>query len=144
MTDTKPRLAIVAAEFNRPLIDAMIRGAESEAKDRGADVTHAVLVPGCYEVPLLARRLIGRTDVDAIVVLGYIERGETQHGEVMGHVVHAALMELSLAHQKPIGLGVIGPGATSEQAELRKDAYARAAVRAALASLEAQRSLPPL
>jgi 6,7-dimethyl-8-ribityllumazine synthase len=91
-------------------------------------------VTGCYEVPLAAKRLIARQDVDALVVLGYIEKGETLHGVVMGHVVHSALMELSLAHDKPIGLGIIGPGATLAQAEERKDGYARAAVRAALTS----------
>jgi 6,7-dimethyl-8-ribityllumazine synthase len=68
------------------------------------------------------------------VVLGFIERGQTQHGEVMGHVVHRALVDLELKHRKPVGIGIIGPGATSEQAEKRKVDYARAAVRAALRS----------
>ena len=98
-------------------------------------------VPGCYEVPLLASKLIARADVDALVVLGYIERGETLHGEVMGHVVHRSLMDMSIAHGKPVGLGIIGPGATSEQAEVRQDGYARAAVKAALAALAAVRAI---
>lgn len=139
----KAKLAIVAGEFNRPLVDAMLTGARAEASERGAEITQIVTVPGCYEVPLLAKHVIARDDVDALVVLGYIERGETLHGEVMGNVVHTALMDLSLAHDKPIGLGIIGPGATSEQAELRKDAYARAAVRAALAALAALAATRP-
>ena len=49
----------------------------------------------------------------------------------MGHVVHAALVELSLAHRTPIGIGIIGPGATEAQALIRKESYAAAAVRAA-------------
>ena len=72
-------------------------------------------MPGSYEMPLIADVLLGREDVDALVVLGYIERGETLHGEVMGNVVHAALVQLQLKHRKPMGLGVIGPGATPEQ-----------------------------
>ena len=80
-----------------------------------------------------------------LVVLGYIERGETLHGEVMGHVVHAALVQLQLSHRKPIGLGIIGPGATAEQAEARKVSSARAAVHAALRCREVLSSLttPP-
>jgi 6,7-dimethyl-8-ribityllumazine synthase len=135
------RLAIVAAEFNRPLVDAMVEAALDEAKRQGARVSvEPVRVPGCYETPLVTAALVGRRDVDAVVVLGYIERGETQHGEVMGHVVHAALVGLALQHRKPVGIGIIGPGATREQAEERKDAYSRAAVRAALSAIAAVKS----
>jgi len=132
------RMAVVAAEFNRPLVDVMIASALDEAKRQGALVALEPLrVPGCYETPLVASRVIARKDVDAVVVLGYIERGETQHGEVMGHVVQGALVQLAIAHGKPVGIGIIGPGATAAQAEVRKESYARAAVRAALRAREA-------
>jgi len=127
-----PRLALLVAEFNRPLVDAMLRAALDEAKKLGAKVTESARVPGSYETPLAAEALLRRSAVDALVVLGYIERGETQHGEVMGHVVHSALVEASLRHEKPVGFGFIGPGATPRHAEARKDEYARAAVRAAV------------
>jgi 6,7-dimethyl-8-ribityllumazine synthase len=130
---TPARLAVVAAEFNRPLVDVMIASALDEAKKNGARVVVEPLrVPGCYETPLVVSRVIARNRIDAVIVLGYIERGETQHGEVMGHVVHAALVKLAIRHGKPVGIGIIGPGATKEQADERKEAYARAAVRAAL------------
>ena len=130
-----PRLAVLVAEFNRPLVDRMLRSALAEAKKLGARVTLTVRVPGSYETPLAAEVTLRRTTIDALVVLGYIERGETQHGEVMGAVVHRALVEASLRHEKPVGLGFIGPGATRRHAEARKDEYARAAVRAAMRML---------
>jgi len=135
MESSPAQLAILAAEFNAPLIEAMLRAARDEVERSAAVVVCTERVPGCYEVPLAAKRLIARADVHALIVLGYIEKGETLHGVVMGHVVHTALMGLSLAQAKPMGLGIIGPGATPEQAELRKDGHARAAVRAAMASL---------
>jgi 6,7-dimethyl-8-ribityllumazine synthase len=125
-------VAILAAEFNTKLVTAMIEAASDEITQSGSTVADVVRVPGAYELPLLADALLERDDVDALVVLGYIERGETLHGEVMGHVVHAALVDLQLEHRKPMGLGIIGPGATPEQAETRKLDYARAAARAAL------------
>jgi 6,7-dimethyl-8-ribityllumazine synthase len=135
---TSVRVAVVAAEFNRPLVDVMIASAVDEAKKQGARVVlEPVRVPGCYETPLVVSRVIARKDVDVVVVLGYIERGETQHGEVMGHVVHAALVKLAIRHGKPVGIGIIGPGATREQAEERKESYARAAVKAALRARDA-------
>jgi 6,7-dimethyl-8-ribityllumazine synthase len=127
------RLAIVVAEYNRAIIDVMVAAAEAEAKAANATIQKLVRVPGAYEIPLVLARALGRDDVDAAVVLGYIERGETLHGEVMGHVVHAAIIDLSLHHQKAVGIGIIGPGATLAQAEVRRDGYARAAIRAALA-----------
>jgi 6,7-dimethyl-8-ribityllumazine synthase len=131
MSKQEPRLVIVAADFNKDVVGVMIEEAKAEAKGARLDLRGVVSVPGCYEVPLIADLHMGRPDVDLLVVLGYIERGETLHGEVMGHVVHRALVDLQLKHGKPIGLGVIGPGATLEQATARKADYARAAVRAA-------------
>jgi 6,7-dimethyl-8-ribityllumazine synthase len=127
-----PRLAILIAEFNPSLVDAMLRSALDEARKLGAEVSASARVPGSYETPIAAEKLLRRASVDALVVLGYIERGETLHGEVMGHVVHRALLEASLRYEKPVGFGFIGPGATLRDAKARKDEYARAAVRAAV------------
>ena len=128
----KPRCAILAAEFARAIVDVMVAEATLEAEAAGAEVVSVVRVPGAYETPLLANRLLADPCVDLLVVLGFIERGQTQHGEVMGHVVHSKLIDIQLTHGKPLGIGIIGPGATTEQAEVRKVDYARAAVRAAL------------
>ncbi len=77
-----------------------------------------------------------KKDSDAVVVLSYIERGETLHGEVMGNIVQSQIVQLSLRHDTPLGIGIIGPGATLEQAQSRWDSYARAAVNAALALID--------
>ncbi len=132
--------AIIAAEFNKPLIDAMVEHASDELQRLGVKLQQVVRVPGTYEVPLIASAMLA-SSVSFVVVLGYIERGETLHGEVMGHVTHQAIVQLSLEHAKPVGIGIIGPGATAEQADIRKEDYARAAVRAALASLKALEAL---
>jgi 6,7-dimethyl-8-ribityllumazine synthase len=111
--------------------------ARDEAAALGATITRTISLPGCYETPLVADALLARSDIDAVVVLGFIERGETLHGEVMGHVVHRALVEAGLRAKKPVGLGIIGPGATLPQAKVRKEPSARAAVRAVVRSLAA-------
>ena len=122
-----PRLAIVSAEFHEALATAMLASANAEATSVGARIVETVHVPGCYEAPLMAVRLLAQKQIDAVVVLGCIERGETLHGEV--------IVDASLAFDKPVGLGIIGPGATKAQAEARKDGAARAAVRAVMRSL---------
>jgi len=134
MASPKPRCAILAAEFAQAIVDVMIAQASEEIAASGAELANVVRVSGAYELPLIAESLVARPDIDVLVVLGFIERGQTQHGEVMGHVVHQSLIELQLKHRKPVGIGIIGPGATIEQAEQRKVEYARAAVRAAIRS----------
>ncbi len=138
-----PRIAIVAADFHEKLTLSMLAAAGAEAETLGARVMETIRVSGCYELPLMAERVLARRKIDALVVLGCIERGETLHGEVMGHVVQRALVESSLRHDKPVGLGIIGPGATPKQAEARKDSSARAAVRAVLRSLAVSRTPSP-
>ena len=126
------RIVIVAAEFNRELVNAMVETAQKELGNASADLVDVVRVRGSYEIPLMADVHLSRGDVDGLVVLGYIEKGETLHGEVMGHVVHQTLVDLQLKYHKPIGIGIIGPGATVEQAQHRKGPSAVAAVQAAL------------
>jgi 6,7-dimethyl-8-ribityllumazine synthase len=136
MAATTKRIVVVAAEFNKELIDVMIETAQDELKKAGAELVRVVRVPGSYEIPLIADAYLSQEGVDALVVLGYIERGETLHGEVMGHVVHNTLVQLQLKYRKPIGIGIIGPGATVEQAHARKINSALSAARAALRSCE--------
>jgi 6,7-dimethyl-8-ribityllumazine synthase len=66
-----------------------------------------------------------------VVVLGYIEKGSTLHGQEMGATCSLVLKQLELEYSKPVGMGIIGPGATAEQAETRV-AYAGNAMRAAI------------
>ncbi len=146
MSQNPKSCVLVAADFNREIVDTMIDEASREAADAGVDVLAIVRVPGSYELPLIADTHLARPEVDFIVILGFIERGETLHGEVMAHVVQRAFVESQLKYRKPAGIGIIGPGATLEQAQKRKVEYARAAVRAAVHScrvLRGQERGPP-
>ena len=129
------QIAILAADFNKQIVEPMIDAVTKDAAGGDQSVGPIVRVPGCYELPLAAELILSRESCAGLVVLGYIETGETLHGEVMGHVVHRALVDLSLTHRKPVGIGIVGPGASLAQAEARKVDYARAALRACLAAL---------
>ncbi|MBI4599454.1 6,7-dimethyl-8-ribityllumazine synthase [Candidatus Uhrbacteria bacterium] len=128
----KNNIAIVVAEFHKVIADTMVEEAEKTVRDIGALVHAVVRVLGCFEMPLAVKRLIQKKGVDAVVVLGFIEKGETLHGEVMGYVVYHTLMQLQLAAGKPVGFGIIGPGATVKQARTRMKPAAQGAVRAAV------------
>ena len=134
--DRRPCVALIAADFNKAIVHPMIDAAKAAVKKLGCELGPVIAVPGCIEIPLVLDAVLQRRDVDAVAVLGYIEKGETLHGEVMGHVVYTAMTELSLTYGKPVGLGIIGPGATLEQAQKRNVSYGTAAVEAAVLSLK--------
>lgn len=112
----------------------MLVWAKQEAEQHDLEVVEVIWVPGAMEVPLAIDRLLGREDIAAAACLGIIERGQTQHGLAMGQAVIKSIIELQLVHEKPVGLGIIGPGAEPEHIEPRLEPHARAAV-AALASM---------
>lgn len=126
------KLSIIASRFSPGIMDNMVKSAIAEVESLNLKVLRTVRVPGAYEVPLAMKTVLEKGDSDAIVVLGYIEAGETLHGEVMGHVVHSEIVRLSLEYKIPLGIGTIGPGSSLVQVESRWDSYARAAVRAAV------------
>lgn len=125
----KKYIAIVVADFHKEIADIMVAETEKTVREYGAMVRAIMRVPGCLEIPLAAKKEITKKTIDALVVLGYIEKGETLHGEVMGYVVYSALMQLQLKHNKPIGFGIIGPGATEQQARVRMKSVAQNAAR---------------
>ena len=127
MTDGNMKIGIVGSEFNYDIVMEMISLAQEHAEFLGAEVTHIVKVPGVYDMPLAVKTLLNRPDIDAVVTLGAVIEGETEHDEVV--IQHAArkITDLALEFNKPVGLGITGPGMTRLQASARIE-RAKAAV----------------
>ena len=123
-------IAIVCGSFHKKEIKRMLAYAENQAAIENMKVSEIVWVPGAMEVPLALSRLISRNDIHGAACLGIIEKGSTKHGLAMGQAVIKSIIELQLKHNKPIGLGIIGPGAEEEHIEPRLEPHARAAVSA--------------
>ena len=128
-------ISLVVGAFHRASCETMVSEALLVAGALGLEVRDEVWVPGSMEKPLAAKRLLEREDIDAVVVLGIIERGETAHGRVMGQAVIQALIDLQLETNKPVGVGILGPEILPEQIPPRLVPYAQSAVRAVHAML---------
>ena len=126
------KIAAVCGSFHKEEIQRMLEYAENEANINGAEISKIIWVPGSMEVPLALNRLLEDSEVDAAIALGIIERGETQHGLVMGQVVISSIIELQIKFDKSIGLGIIGPGAEKHHIEPRLEPHARSAVDAVI------------
>jgi 6,7-dimethyl-8-ribityllumazine synthase len=124
------RIGLVFATFHHAEMAIMREEAESVAKDLGLEIATVVSVPGAMELPLSAKLVLSRHEIDGLAVLGIIERGETGHGFVMGHAVIGSLISLQLELMKPIGVGILGPEIFPSQIPSRLHPHARAAVEA--------------
>ena len=129
-------LGIVCGAFHRKQVERMLEYAHDEAEAKNWEVVEVAWVPGSMEAPLALERMLQNEDIHGAVVLGIIERGETEHGLVMGQSVTRAVIDLQISHNKPIGLGIIGPGADPEHIEPRLEPHARAAVGAVAAMVD--------
>ena len=124
------KIGIVVAEFNYDITYLMLQKAINHAKFLGVKVSIVVKVPGTYEIPFAVKKLLERKELDGVVALGAVIQGETKHDELVAGQTARKMMDLMIEYGKPVGLGIIGPGATRMQAMERIEDYARRAVEA--------------
>ena len=134
------RVAVVASEFNYDVTYMMVERAREEITFLGASVGPVVKTPGVYDMPLAVRALFERKDVDAVVTLGAVIEGETDHDQVVMNQAARKLTDLSVEFGKPLGLGISGPGETRLQAQDRIENAAQA-VRAVVKMVRRLREL---
>ncbi|MGH2914970.1 MAG: 6,7-dimethyl-8-ribityllumazine synthase [Solirubrobacteraceae bacterium] len=135
------RVALCVARFYEDLAERLEAGARAALDEAGiVEGVQAFSVPGAFELPLIARYAAESGDFDAVVCLGAVIRGETDH---YGYVCAGAadgIMRVALETGVPCGFGVLTVD-TMEQALARvaggsKRDTGRHAVEAALAALE--------
>ena len=112
-------IAIVTAEFNDEITSRMLSVAEEKAKELKVTIKYSCMVPGAYDMPIVVDALLAKKDVDGVVTLGTIIKGQTKHDEVISHSTAKSLTELSLKHKKPVSLGISGPGMQERHAYAR-------------------------
>ena len=127
------RLGFVVAQFNKesPVTNEMAAAARDRAVERDATVVETIEVPGSYDAPLAADRLARRDDVDAVVALGAIITGDTDHDRVIADAAAQGLTDVSRDRDTPVALGIIGPGMSDAEARERID-YGATAVDSAV------------
>ena len=114
------RIALVVSRYNDCVTDRLLLGAQSYLDEHGclSERRTVIHVPGAWELPLAASRIAGSGDVDAIVALGALIRGETSHFEHIAAAVAAGLARVALDSGVPTSFGVLTTD-TVEQALAR-------------------------
>ncbi len=124
-------LGFVVSEFNHDITEDMRKLANRHAEFLEANVVEEKFVPGVYDMPLAVKSLLEKEKIDAVVTIGAIIEGETEHDEVVASQSSRKITDLSMEHNKPVTLGISGPGQTRMDAQRRID-YAKRAVEAAV------------
>ena len=139
------RYAIVMSRFNGFIVERLLDGALQTLLDQGVtrDRITVAQVPGAWELPLAVQSLAQREDIDAVIALGTVIRGETAHFEYVAGECVAGLNRIMLDSGKPVTLGVLTVE-TVEQAEARSCPSDNKGAEAALAAMELVSLLPQL
>ena len=115
------KIALVVSDFNFDVTSLMLERARRHAEFLGAEVAHVIHVPGVFDMALAVKKLLKRKDVDGVAVIGSVIKGETSHDELITGPIASAAVDLALQYEKPVGLGITGPGMDRLQAFDRID-----------------------
>jgi 6,7-dimethyl-8-ribityllumazine synthase len=100
------RIAVVTSVFNAQITDGLRDGAVGFLEDAEADEVLVVDAPGAFELPLIAQRLAS-VGYDAIVCLGAVIEGDTDHYEHVAHRASEGLMRVQLDTGVPVAFGIL-------------------------------------
>ena len=123
-------IAIVVSEFNDEITSKMLDVAIEKAKDLKLNIKFTCRVPGVFDMPIVIDSLLKKKEIDAIVTLGTVIKGQTKHDELITNTTVRAITELSIKYKKPVTLGITGPGMSDRQAQARIRPVAERAVEA--------------
>ncbi len=115
------KIALVVSDFNFDVTSQMAERARRHAEFLGAEVSHTVHVPGVFDMALAVKRLLKRKDVDGVAMIGAVIKGDTKHDELIAGAAAKAAVDLAVQFDKPVALGITGPGMDRMQALDRID-----------------------
>lgn len=115
----KYNLGFVVSEYNFDITSMMLERAKAHAEFLEANVAKVVTVPGVFDMPLAVKRLVQDKGIDGVVTLGCVIEGETAHDQIVMQNAARKIADLSVEYDKPVSLGISGPGMTRLQAEDR-------------------------
>jgi 6,7-dimethyl-8-ribityllumazine synthase len=141
----EPRVALCVARFYQELADKLEMGARAALSDAGIEDLDRFEVPGAFELPLAAKYAAESGRYQAVVCLGAVIRGETDHYEYVCAESARGIQQVQLETGVPCGFGVLTVDSMEQALERvtggSKRDTGRHAVEAALASLAVRREL---
>lgn len=103
------KIGIVAARFNDFIVSKLIDGAMDGLKRHGVNEEdiELSLVPGAFELPLVAKKMVKSEKYDAVICLGAVIKGSTPHFDYVCAESSKGIATVSLEYEKPVIFGVL-------------------------------------
>lgn len=137
------RIAVVTATFNTEITSGLESGAVGFLEEAGADEVRVVEAPGAYELPLVAQKLV-TLGYDAVVCLGAVVEGDTDHYEHVAHRASEGLMRVQLDSGVPVAFGILTVRNESDAVARSRDDRSNKGREAAIAAVMAVNTLRSL
>ena len=134
---SKFKIAIVVSEYNEKITFALRDGAIETLKKYGVKEKNIFveLTPGAYELPLAAKWMYEKKKADAVICLGCVIKGDTDHDIYINNAVSKALIDLSVQTKAPFLFGVITPNNLQQAKDRAGGKHGNKGVECAVAAL---------
>lgn len=131
------KVGIVVSEWNEDITATLLEGAKETLTQHkvSEDNIHVATVPGSYELPLGAKMLLGKEKLDAVICIGCVIKGETDHDKYINGAVAAGIMNLGLMSCTPVIFGVLTPNDRQQAEDRAGGKYGNKGVEAAVTAL---------
>ena len=132
------RFGIVVSQWNEKITEALLTGCVKTLRANGCSDHNIQIkfVPGSFELPLGAQFFAEYTDVDAVIVLGCVIRGETAHFDYVCQGVTEGVMRLQLDWNMPVAFGVLTTEDTQQALDRAGGKYGNKGDEAAAAAIQ--------
>jgi 6,7-dimethyl-8-ribityllumazine synthase len=102
-------IGIIVSRFNETVTEKLLEGARSYLVAHGLTEDDYIVahVPGAYEIPVLAKKMLRQKEYIGVIALGAVIRGETSHYDFVAGDCSRGLMTVMLDTEKPIAMGVL-------------------------------------
>jgi 6,7-dimethyl-8-ribityllumazine synthase len=132
------KLGLVVGRFNSFIVDRLVEGAVDAIVRHGGDSAsiEQVLVPGAFEIPLVAQRMAASGKYDAIIALGAVIRGGTPHFDYVAGECAKGLGQVMLSQNVPVAFGVLTVDSIEQAIERAGTKAGNKGAEAALSAIE--------
>ncbi len=132
------RIGVIASRFNDEIVSGLIDGALTCLERHGAsgDDVSLYRVPGAFEIPTLAAKLVALGSFDALITLGCLLKGDTPHFDFISAQVTNDLSRVAIEARFPVAFGVITCNTYEQAVERSSPGPGNKGWEAALAAIE--------
>lgn len=132
------KIALVNTRWNHFIVDRLVEGAESAFVQHGGNREDLTLVtaPGSFEVPLVAKKLAESGQYDAVVCLGAVIKGATDHYDFVAGSATSGLARIALDSGVPVAFGILTTDSIEQAVERAGTKAGNKGAEALLAAVE--------